>query len=117
MLNLDNNIKLLKTHSALWKSDSYSFTNDENTLGVIYIVRDPRNVITSIKNHFNKVNYDEALDFIKHERKFIGLKNVKEENADLKTSLQNAQQEISVLKNKINDATLKMENLLAQLPK
>tara|TARA_B110001469_G_C9639061_1_gene321007 strand:+ start:1938 stop:2171 length:234 start_codon:yes stop_codon:yes gene_type:complete len=48
---------------------------------------------------------------------FDFITTLKEENADLKPSLQNAQQEISVLKNKINDATLKMENLLAQLPK
>lgn len=48
---------------------------------------------------------------------FDFITTLKEENADLKPSLQNAQQEIIVLKNKINDATLKMENLLAQLPK
>ena len=42
----------MKTHSACWKTDKTTFTNYENTLGVIHIVRDPRNVITSSKNHF-----------------------------------------------------------------
>ena len=112
LLNLDNNIKLLKTHSALWKSDTYSFTNNENTLGVIYIVRDPRNVITSIKNHFNKVNYNEALDFIKHERKFIGLKNVKEEN-DVPTLISSWSTHYKSWKKiKSNYLLIKYENLL-----
>ena len=44
------------------------FTNRDNTLGAIYIVRDPRNVITSLKNHY-EFNYTDALDFIKSERK------------------------------------------------
>ena len=37
-----------------------SFTNYQNTFGVIYIVRDPRNVITSILNYYSKRNYEEA---------------------------------------------------------
>ena len=69
------------------------------------------------------LNYSEQMDEDinilenKLNQLFDFVKTLKEENADLKPSLQNAQQEISVLKNKINDATLKMENLLAQLPK
>lgn len=51
-VNLDNKIKFFKTHNAYWKSGNYSFTNEENTLGVIHIVRDPRNVITSLKKSF-----------------------------------------------------------------
>ena len=75
-LNLDNKIKFFKTHNALWKSGSYSFTEHENTLGVIYIVRDPRNVITSIKNHYAKKNYDDALEFMRHQKKFIGSQEI-----------------------------------------
>ena len=69
------------------------------------------------------LNYSEQMDEDinilenKLNQLFDFITTLKEENADLKPSLQNAQQEISVLKNKINDATLKMENLLAQLPK
>ena len=46
------------------------FTNVENTLGTIYIVRDPRNVITSVKNHYSLSNYDEAKNFLFNENKF-----------------------------------------------
>ncbi|MDC0183116.1 hypothetical protein OAJ43_03120 [Nitrosomonadales bacterium] len=44
------------------------------------------------------------------------LEVLKKENDDLKPSLQLAQEEIQSLKDKMNEATLKVENLLAQLP-
>ena len=78
-INLDNEIKFMKTHSACWKTDKSTFTNYENTLGVIHIVRDPRNVITSLKNHYRKDNYQKTLEFMTDERKFIGSQNFKEE--------------------------------------
>ena len=56
-INLDNEIKFLKTHHAFWRNGNYAFTDLENTLGVIHIIRDPRNVITSVLNHFNKDDY------------------------------------------------------------
>jgi len=62
-INLDGNIKFLKTHNANCKIDDYQFTNNENTLAKIYIVRDPRNVITSISNHYS-LNIKEAKNFI-----------------------------------------------------
>ena len=79
-INLDNKIKFLKTHSAFWKSKEGNFTNTDNTLGVIHIVRDPRNVITSVKNHFGKKNYESALKFMQDEKKFLGSDNYDEEN-------------------------------------
>ena len=39
-----------KTHSSLCKIDKAFFTNKSVSLGCIYVVRDPRNVITSYKN-------------------------------------------------------------------
>ena len=62
-LNLDNKTKFLKTHHALCKIDNFHFTNNDNTLATIYIVRDPRNIITSITNYFN-FNYNEAKKFM-----------------------------------------------------
>ena len=38
-------IRFLKTHSALNDINNYKFTDLKNTLGVIYIVRDPRQVV------------------------------------------------------------------------
>ena len=46
-------IKFLKTHSCLGDYKDRPFTTSETSLGGIYIVRDPRNVFTSIKNHFS----------------------------------------------------------------
>lgn len=71
-VNLDNKIKIFKTHNAYWKSGDYSFTNEENTHGIIYVVRDPRNVITSLKNHFNKKDYNKAYEMIINEKTIIG---------------------------------------------
>jgi hypothetical protein len=73
-INLDNRIKILKTHNAYWQNyeKNYFFTDKENTLGVIYIVRDPRNVITSIMDYFNKKSYRETLEFLIDNYKVIG---------------------------------------------
>ena len=70
-INLDQKLKILKTHHVNCKIGQYPFTNKNNTLGVIHIVRDPRNVVTSIKNHFSKNDYTEALKFITNENKVI----------------------------------------------
>ena len=51
-LNLNNNIKFIKTHHVNCEIDNYTFTNKANTKAVIYIVRDPRNVVTSLSNYF-----------------------------------------------------------------
>ena len=47
-----NKIKFLKTHSLFYKlKNGKTFSNAKKTLGAIYIVRDPRNVFLSFKNH------------------------------------------------------------------
>ena len=62
-LNLDNKIKFLKTHNVNCKINDYAFTNRQCTLATIYIVRDPRNLVDSISNHFSKSS-DESLKFL-----------------------------------------------------
>ena len=52
-------IRLLKTHNALIELGNIKFTTPKYTLGVIYILRDPRNMITSLKNHTD-ISDDEA---------------------------------------------------------
>ena len=54
LINLDNKIKFFKMHHVMYNFGKNSFTNYENTFGVIQIVRDRRNIITSILNYFNK---------------------------------------------------------------
>jgi len=69
-INLDNKIKFFKTHNILGAINGSNFTNKKNTLGAIYIVRDPRNVITSLKNHYD-YDYNRALNFILNEQQYI----------------------------------------------
>ena len=52
--------------------DSY-FTDPSNTLGAIYIVRDPRNIITSLKNHFIFKDYNETKKFLFNKNQIITL--------------------------------------------
>lgn len=54
-INKKSRITFLKTHSSFCKMfNRYNFTDLQNTLGVIYIVRDPRNVATSFAHHNSK---------------------------------------------------------------
>jgi len=76
-INLDNKIKFLKTHHANCSVKNYKLFDDINTLGAIHIVRDPRNVLTSIKNHFALEDFDEAKKFIVSEKKWIGISKSK----------------------------------------
>ncbi len=71
--NSDKNLRFFKTHNMLGKYKGYAFTDVENTLGTIHIVRDPRNVITSVKNHYSLSNYDEATKFIFKENQILSL--------------------------------------------
>ena len=59
----DKKIKFLKTHSCLGNYKGNTFTSNETSLGAIYIIRDPRNVFTSLKNHFSYDN-EKALQMI-----------------------------------------------------
>ena len=69
-INKDNKLRFFKTHNAMVKINGNSFTNENNTLAAIHIVRDPRNVITSIANHF-LISQEEAFDFLITENKGI----------------------------------------------
>ena len=42
----------VKTHSSLEAINNYHFTNLKNSIGVIYVVRDPRNIVKSYSNHY-----------------------------------------------------------------
>ncbi len=69
-INLDNRIKFFKTHHINCKIGNNNFTNKENTKATIYIVRDPRNLINSISNHYSKT-IEESYKFLTTSR-FIG---------------------------------------------
>jgi len=62
-INKDKKIRFFKTHSFLGNYQNNEFTSPETTLGAVYIVRDPRNVLTSLKNHYS-FDDDKALEMI-----------------------------------------------------
>lgn len=53
------NLNLVKTHSCLYPYKGNEFTTKQQTLGAVYVVRDPRNIITSLTHHYS-FNYNEA---------------------------------------------------------
>ena len=59
-----------KTHSCLKKIKNQNFTNNDVSLGVIYIVRDPRDVITSYKN-FENWDYKKTLKFMLNKESYL----------------------------------------------
>ena len=61
----------LKTHNALVAINNKNFTSEKTTLGAIYIVRDPRNILSSLKNHYDFKDYNETLEFMKNKKKYI----------------------------------------------
>ena len=69
-INSNKNLKFFKTHNIFGKVNNFDFTNNLNSAGCIYVVRDPRNVITSLKNHY-QLNNEQAFSWITNEKNYI----------------------------------------------
>ena len=69
-INEDKKLRFFKTHNIFGAVNNSKFSNKQNSAGCIYIVRDPRNVITSIKNHY-ELDDNEALKWMINPKKFI----------------------------------------------
>jgi hypothetical protein len=79
-----NSFQFLKTHSYLFNFyNKYPFTNLENSLGVIYIVRDPRNVVTSFAN-FQNLSVENAANIMINQIFIGGDKNSKRPHDQIK---------------------------------
>ena len=78
-INQNNKTNILKTHNILCKLNldgkNYSFANLNNTIGVIHIVRDPRNIVTSVKNHFSINNEEESVEMLCDNYNWTGFVN------------------------------------------
>ena len=112
IINLDNKIRILKTHNALLNVDGDNFSSTKNTLGVIHIVRDPRNVVTSLKHHFSIPDYKKAKEFLFDERKII-IGNFDKKDYPLPTLLASWKTHyLSWKQVKLNYLLIKYENLL-----
>jgi len=79
IINLDTKIKIFKTHNSLCKFEikgiSYNFTNLENSIGAIYVVRDPRSLISSIHHHLSLKTLDDAANMLITKSTWGGLKS------------------------------------------
>tara|TARA_B100001057_G_scaffold312808_1_gene312884 strand:+ start:33 stop:602 length:570 start_codon:yes stop_codon:yes gene_type:complete len=96
--------------------NNFEFTDNSNSLGVIYIVRDPRTVLLSIKHHFGMKSLDEARNFITNENIWLGInKSEKYKNKSNKVPTLISSWRVNYLswKNKIqNYLIVKYEDLL-----
>ena len=63
---LNNKVHFVKTHNSLDEFKGNKFTSNQQTLGAIYIVRDPRNVLSSLTHHYS-LNYEQAFKKIMDE--------------------------------------------------
>jgi Sulfotransferase domain len=61
--SLNKNIIPMKTHSLLGKDHGYPTISVKATIGVIYIVRDPRDVVISAADHYG-LTLDQAIEMM-----------------------------------------------------
>ena len=69
-INSDKKLKFFKTHNAFGALNNNSFTNKNNSIGCLYVIRDPRNIFTSLKNHY-ELNDDQAINWMMNEKQYI----------------------------------------------
>ncbi len=62
-LDFKEDFKFFKTHSGNFKINDNPFTMEENIRGVIYVIRDPRDICVSWTNHTGG-SYDQSVDFM-----------------------------------------------------
>ena len=116
IINSDKKVRFLKTHHIFCNINGSNFTDYNNSLGVIYIVRDPRNVISSIKYHYSKESYSEAKNILFDEQRLLGKKfdeNSPKLNRDMLTLIASWKTHYNSWKNfKKNYLLIRYEDLL-----
>ena len=60
---LNGNVAFLKTHNALVNINNNEFTNENLSLGIIHIVRDPRDVLISYSK-YRGISMEDAIKFM-----------------------------------------------------
>ena len=79
-INQKNLVQFLKTHSYLFNIEGNGFTDLNNTLGSIYIVRDPRNVVTSLAT-FLDMSITQATNHLIHSSHIGGIETSNKNDA------------------------------------
>ncbi|MDC2979012.1 sulfotransferase domain-containing protein [Pelagibacteraceae bacterium] len=65
-LDYQEDFKFFKTHSGNFSINNNAFTAEKNIRGVIYIIRDPRDICVSWANH-SGVSYNQSVNFMTNE--------------------------------------------------
>ena len=114
IINLDGKIKFFKTHHMNCTINNCNFTDHKNSLGVIHVVRDPRNVITSIKNHYSFSDISGAKKYIFNNDTWLDLtKQNDKSGGQVPTPLSSWKNHYNSWKNKTNNYLLiKYEDLI-----
>ena len=60
-LGFNSDFLFVKTHHAISKVFDQPFTSESSTRGIIYVVRDPRDVVISYAHHFN-ISIDKSIN-------------------------------------------------------
>ena len=63
ILGYQEDFKFYKTHSGNFAINNNFFTSEKNIRGIIYMIRDPRDVCISWANHTGKT-YDQSIEFM-----------------------------------------------------
>ena len=63
----EKSIRFLKTHSCFVNRKDFQFTDKHNTLGVIYIVRDPRSILFSLTNDLKNTTEQSSEIILTHQ--------------------------------------------------
>tara|TARA_B100000900_G_C20419877_1_gene650480 strand:- start:56 stop:889 length:834 start_codon:yes stop_codon:yes gene_type:complete len=69
-INKDPKLHIIKTHSFCGAANGHEFTNKENTLGSIYIVRDPRSAAVSYAHHAG-ITYEKSVNLMLDEGRIV----------------------------------------------
>ena len=67
-INRDNNLHIIKTHNICGSINNFDFTNKENTMGSIYILRDPRSIAVSYAYHAN-ISFEKSVEIMMDEKR------------------------------------------------
>ena len=77
LLQSDNVDFFLKTHGVPCRLGRNFFLHKETTRCAIYLIRDPRQVLFSLSNHFNIITQKDALNFLLRNERYIIVKDDK----------------------------------------
>ena len=83
-INQENTVQFLKTHSYLFNIEGNGFTDLNNSLGVVYIVRDPRNTVSSLATFLN-ISITKAVDHLIHSTHIGGIEKSHDKEEIIKT--------------------------------